>query len=133
MIATTSPPKRLDIRRDQTNGWKSVALIRQRPDRVQPFLSTDEYLAAVREQLDSGEPVPVPTTVDELRALLQTYPDIGKRYLPCKAELRRLGISTNAGRAVDPFPVEFRERLIATVAADGDFRAALARMLGGGL
>lgn len=133
MIATTTPSKRLDIQHDKSNGWKAVALVRQRPDRLRPFLSVDEYLAEVREQLDRGEPVPVPTTVDELRALLRTYPDIGKRYLPSKAELRRLNISTNAGRTVDPFPVEFRERLIATVGADADFRAALARMLGGGL
>lgn len=132
MIATHTPPqKRLAVKQDQANGWKSVTLVRQRPDRVRPFLSVDEYLAEVKQRLDEGEPCPQPESREELKALIREYPDVARVFLPNKTELRRMGISTNACRTVQPFPVEFRERLIATVAADADFRNALFRMLGG--
>lgn len=133
MIATSAPPpsKRLAIQHDQSNGWKAVTLIRQRPDRVRPFLSTDEYLAEVRQRLDEGEPALPPETPDEYRALIRQYPDIAKRFLPERAELRRMGISANSCRNIEPLPIEWRERFLKTLAVDPDFRAAIAGLIGG--
>ncbi len=93
--------------------------------------STEDYLDQVRHALRERWCVPEPRTTSELRALINKHPDVARTFLPPRRELRRLGISANACRAVEPFPVEFRERLIATVAADSDFRAAIAALLGG--
>lgn len=134
MIATPAPPpsKRIAIQRDQTNGWKSVTLVRPRPDRVPPFLSVDEYLAEVKQRLDEGEPALPPSTPDEYRALIRQYPDVARPLLPPVDELERMGISKHSCRAVEPFAIEWRERFLKTLAADADFRAAIAGLIGGG-
>ncbi len=133
MIATSAPPpsKRIAIQRDQTNGWKSVTLVRPRPDRVPPFLSVDEYLAEVKQRLDEGQPVLPPSTPDEYRALIRQYPDVARPLLPPAPELERMGISKHSCREIEPLPIEWRERFLKTLAIDPDFRAAVASVIGG--
>lgn len=93
--------------------------------------TTAEYLDQVSDSILNHYHCPEPIAVGELKALIARYPDLARGFLPAQPWRKQMGISDFACKEVPPFPVEFRERLIATVAADDDFRAALATLIGG--
>lgn len=92
-------------------------------------LSAEDYLARVDDEIDRWRLFPVPKTVDQLRVFAEAYPEFARRVLPSPDELTRLGLSRHLGRAVQPFDLAFRERLVATLASDADLRVALAGLL----
>lgn len=95
------------------------------------ILTDDEYMQAVSDAILNHWCIPAPETRSQLQRLIISRPDIARRFLPGRAELWRLGISTNACRDVPPLPIEIRERLLKTLATDADFRGAVRSLIGG--
>lgn len=98
-----------------------------------PIDGLDEYQIAVCRSYDERRPPPPPSTVAQLRWLAAHDPERAAHCLPRDSrEIERLGLSPFTGRTVPAFGQRFRERLLATLIADGDFRDAVRDVVIGG-
>ena len=110
------------------------------PDYVRPtaitepprFQSAEHWRRDYEDAMKHGHRPWPPTTRDELLladelGLLESHPE----WIPCQVGLQLLQLPESFGRALQPFPQRFRERLIATLAADSDFCDAVRSVLGG--
>ena len=95
-------------------------------------LPPDAYARLVREERAAGRPPPNPATVAQAAALPAVDPDLAAAWRPDRRGLRFLGLPATFGRPVRPFAVEWRQRFLATLAADERFRARVRDLLTGG-
>ena len=82
------------------------------------FQSDDDFLAAVREAILHGQPIPEPQTPDELEALALHHPELVWRYLPSRECLRYMGLPDDLGKPVEPLPERQSKRIIKTLLDD---------------
>jgi hypothetical protein len=93
----------------------------------------EDYQDAVCRAYEDRRPPPWPSTPAQLRWLAEHDPERAAHCLPRDSrEIERLGLSPFTGRTVPPFGQRFRERLLATLIADGDFRDAVREVVIGG-
>lgn len=95
--------------------------------------SPEAYCEHVAHYLSIGwEPV-LPSTVAELHAALDEFPEYARRWLPTPAECERLGIDASIGQPVAALNEREQERLLVTLRDDDEFRVAFRALLIGGL
>ena len=73
-----------------------------------------------------------PSTVEELHAALERWPDYARRWLPSEADCIRLGIDRTIGLKVAPLTEHEQDRILMTLRDDDEFRVAVRNLLLGG-
>ena len=98
-----------------------------------PIVDLDDYQDAVCRAYEDRRSPPWPSTPAQLRWLAERDPERAAICLPRDpGEVERLGLSPFTGRTVPTIGQRFRERLLATLVADGDFRDAVRDVVIGG-
>ncbi len=94
--------------------------------------SPQAFCRHVAHYLSLGwEPCP-PSTVEELNAALECWPEYARRWLPSEAECLLAGIDRSIGLPVEPLSEREQERLLVTLRDDLEFRLAVRAILLGG-
>lgn len=89
------------------------------------WISPEAYCNHVEHYLSLGYEPCAPSTVEELHAALERWPDYARRWLPSEADCIRLGI----GLPVTPLTELEQERLLITLRDDVEFRLAFRALL----
>jgi hypothetical protein len=108
-----------------------MSIMKPSADNCRDSASVGEYLTHVKLALAAGRTVIGPETREQLEALMEAYPSIGRRFLPNKRALVAMGLPRWFGRDVEPFDELFQERFLATLKSDDGFRIAVRHFLGG--
>jgi hypothetical protein len=96
------------------------------------WISPQAYCRHVEHYLSIDyDPCP-PSTVAELNAALERWPDYARRWLPSEAECIRFGIDRTLDFPVVPLTGQEQESLLATLRDDAEFRLACRALLTGG-
>ena len=96
------------------------------------WTSTEAYCNHVEHYLSLGYEPCAPSTVEELHAALERFPDYARRWLPSEVDCIRLGIDRNIGLPVAPLTEHEQDRILMTFRDDDEFRVAVLNLLTGG-
>lgn len=94
--------------------------------------STDAYCRHVEHYLSIDYDPSPPSTVEELQAALERWPEYAQRWLPSEAVCVRYRIEPTIGQPVTPLTEREQERLLITLRDDADFLLAFRALLVGG-
>lgn len=96
------------------------------------WISPEAYCNHVEHYLSLGyDPCP-PSTVVELHAALERWPEYARRWLPPAEECERLGIDGTIGQRIEPLSEREQDRWLVTLRDDDEFRVAVRNLLTGG-
>jgi hypothetical protein len=91
--------------------------------------SGEVYIRHCEMALDDGREPNPPETPEQLEALVEWNPRLGRKYLPGPDDLVRMGLSPMLGRDPAPLSEEWQERFLCTLRDDEQFRLAFRHIL----
>ena len=99
--------------------------ITPRPD----FHGPDEFVANVADCIALGHEPCAPSTIAELHAALDAYPEFARRWLPSRRECELLGIDPTIGQPVEPLSDREQDRFLVTLRDNDEFRIAIRSLI----